>query len=482
MKINDLGPNTILFIDLDDSLLKGDLLKEQIIQLVLTKPHKALGLIVHFFGGRLKLKSFVAEQMPVDPSSLSYRQSVLDLAQSAKSFGSKIVLASASPHAWVAAIASHLDVFDDCIASKDKNLKGLEKLKAMQTYSNQSFAYVGDSTVDHPIWEASQIAVAVNPKSETKTYLNQLQQSGKIKQWLEIRDRKPLYRTILKAIRPHQWAKNALITLPFIATHAIPTVSTLSSLILGLISFSMIASSVYVFNDLMDRHADRKHPSKKNRPIASGDLTLPSAIVLQISLISLAFLSSWLINGSFILVILAYLILNLAYTFRLKKVPMLDVVVLSGMYTIRIIAGGEATDTPVSHWLLIFSTFFFMGLAIVKRYVEVSTLVDKASTKNNFGRGYLHDDAPVLLGMGMSCSFLSILVIALYLNSSQVLSLYQHSDRLWWMVPLLVYWSGRMWLLASRRLVQDDPVAFALKDRTSWIIGLIAMAVLKLAV
>jgi 4-hydroxybenzoate polyprenyltransferase len=256
----------------------------------------------------------------------------------------------------------------------------------------------------------------------------------------------------------------------------------LANLFLGLFSFSMIASSVYVFNDLMDRHADRKHPSKKNRPIASGDLTLPSAMVLQITLISFAFLGAWLIDGAFTGVILAYLILNLAYTFRLKKVPMLDVVVLSGMYTIRIIAGGEATSTPVSHWLLIFSTFFFMGLAIVKRYVEVSTLVDKTSTKNNFGRGYLHDDAPVLLGMGISCSFLSILVIALYLNSSQVMGLYQHSDRLWWIVPLLVYWSGRLWLLASRRLVQDDPVAFALKDRTSWIIGLIAMVVLKLAV
>jgi 4-hydroxybenzoate polyprenyltransferase len=474
--------NQTLFVDLDDTLIKGDLLKDQALQLAFSKPWLVPLLLIKALKGPLSLKTFLVVKTQMRPESLLYRESVLELINSHREAGNKVYLASASPAIWVEKVAIHLQCFDGHAGSAEKNLKGAEKLRHIRSIAPDRFAYAGDAISDHAIWEQCHTAVSVNPKNKSRMFLGHAKKTGMIKEWFNIQDRKPLLKSLIKAIRPHQWAKNVLLALPFVAAHQILTPESVSQLFRAFVSFSMIASSVYLLNDLSDRPSDRAHPTKRNRPLASGDVPLELAIILQLGLLFASLGLALTISTGFLFCLSIYFAANLAYTFSLKRVPMLDVVLLSGMYTLRMIAGGQATSTLVSQWLLVFSTFFFMGLALVKRYTEVSTLVQKVGPTNEFGRGYAASDAPILLGLGMGCSLLAVLVVALYLNSSQVMAIYVHPDRLWSLVPILIYWSGRIWLLAGRRKVQDDPVSFALKDPTSWVVGGVALAILKYAI
>jgi 4-hydroxybenzoate polyprenyltransferase/phosphoserine phosphatase len=478
--LRDIPP--VLVVDLDDSLIKGDLLIEMSYALILQRPWLAPVLILKAIQGPLALKQYLAEQISPRPEDLLFRESIVEQIRSFRSKGVKTILASASPEAWVRRIAEYLQCFDHHVGTTSQNLKGKSKLQWIRGHTQESFTYVGDSKADHVIWEKAHSAIVVNPSSSTRKFLRVLEKARPGFQVQEVIDKKPLWRVLFKAMRPHQWAKNALLVLPLLAAHQALTLQVLIQVILGLFSFSAVASCVYLFNDLSDRSSDRAHPSKRKRPIASGDLTIPFALISVVVLLLSGLGVAVQISAGFLWCILVYLTLNLAYTYWLKRTPLLDVVVLSGMYTLRMIAGGQATVTPISQWLLIFSTFFFTGLALVKRYTEVSTLVQKTDKVNEFGRGYMAQDALMLMALGVACSLMAVLVVALYLNSPQGAALYSHPERLWSLVPLLIYWSGRIWLLAGRKRVQDDPVSFALKDRVSWLVGLIALGILKYAV
>jgi 4-hydroxybenzoate polyprenyltransferase/phosphoserine phosphatase len=471
----------LLVVDLDDTLIKGDLLIEMAFLLLLKNPLRIFPMVLEAARGPLALKRYLSDRINPDPKSLLYRESVLEWIGHFRASNRRVVLASASPEAWVKSIAEHLGCFDEWAGSSQKNLKGAQKLEWIQKYWSGEFAYAGDSVADEPIFKAARLSIAVNPGAGTLAQLKEHAKSGTNRGLILIEDRSSMIRALIRALRPHQWAKNILLALPLLAAHQDLAAGTLAGLVKALVSFSLIASSVYLLNDLSDRQADRLHPSKRKRPIASGDVPILLALSIMVLLLFVSFYLGGTISPGYLGCLAVYLLSNLAYTFFLKRLPMLDVVVLSGMYTLRILAGGQATATPISEWLLIFSTFFFMGLALVKRHTEVSSLVQKKDKVNEFGRGYAAEDAGILLGLGLGCSLLSVLVVALYLNSPKVAVLYSRPERLSSLVPLLLYWVGRIWLLAGRKKVQDDPVSFALKDPVSWVVGGVALAILKYA-
>lgn len=288
-----------------------------------------------------------------------------------------------------------------------------------------------------------------------------------------------MLRTALKQMRPHQWVKNFLVFLPLIAAHQFREPDAWRLGALAFISFSCAASAIYIFNDLLDAKGDREHPKKKHRPIASGAFPVGAALGLCIGLLLVSIWIGLSLHVDYLYVIFAYIGLNVLYSTGLKRKLSLDVVFLSIMYTLRLLAGGAATDVTISQWLLAFSTFFFFGLALVKRYTELVRLEDHSIQSQ--GRGYAKMDRYALLGIGIASSFMSILILTLYFNSTQVTALYSHSERMWLTIPVFLYWTTRLWVLTERNQIDDDPVVFALKDPMSWLTAVAVGVVMWLA-
>jgi 4-hydroxybenzoate polyprenyltransferase len=246
------------------------------------------------------------------------------------------------------------------------------------------------------------------------------------------------------------------------------------------VAFGMCASAVYVINDLFDLESDRQHPRKRHRPFAAGRISIPAGIAMALLLFALAFGVATQVSWAFTAWLLAYLVLTKVYTFILKSIPLLDCLALAGLYTLRVVAGGAAVAQPVSFWLLAFCLFLFLSLAFVKRYSELVLMVQQGKTSAH-GRGYVADDRQLLQSFGVSSGFASALVLALYLNSEAVLRLYAYPDRLWFTLPVLLFWISWMWLRASRGQMHDDPVIFAVRDRASLVAGALFLAAIWMA-
>ncbi|RYZ86351.1 MAG: UbiA family prenyltransferase [Proteobacteria bacterium] len=289
--------------------------------------------------------------------------------------------------------------------------------------------------------------------------------------------RKLTLKLIRRSFRYHQWAKNLLIFLPLFLSHAYQADLWKIS-VLAFVAFSFTASSIYILNDLFDLEADRKHPKKRQRPFASGALSITQGLILYGITTSIALIMALLINPGFLICLLIYFLANLAYTLRLKQVHSLDIIMLAGMYTIRIIAGSETTGIEVSQWLLGFSTFLFFGLAALKRFVEVSSL---AAGERAAGRGYFAEDKVPLAALGGASSLMACLVLALYFNSPAVYQLYQKPDILWLILPIHMYWVSSIWILASRGQIDDDPVLYTIKSRTTYVLAAIVGLIVYLA-
>ncbi len=287
--------------------------------------------------------------------------------------------------------------------------------------------------------------------------------------------------TIVRAMRPHQWVKNVLVFLPLLMAHQVTDVNLVVDALVAFIAFSLLASGTYIINDLVDREHDRQHPTKKNRPIASGALSPGIGYFLSPLLIASAFLISLIALPKLFAVVLAtYLAVTLAYSFGIKRWAALDVVVLGGLYALRVLAGAAATWVELSEWLLAFSLFFFLSLALLKRYAELR-LMQKTEMKDSKGRGYSVEDVAMLRSLGPATGFMAVLVLALYITSPEVAALYQHPIRLWLVTPLLLYWTMHMWLVAHRRDMPDDPVLYTVRDPISWGVGALAAVVVLAA-
>lgn len=474
----DTSKDIPLIVDVDGTLIRTDLLYESLLRSIQANPLRLFYLPVLLFQGRSKLKRFLAKTSSAEIGSLPLVESVLDLISQEKERGRKVFLASASDQELVQSVGDGLGMIEGVFGSSESmNLKGMHKAKFLvEKFGEKKFDYVGDHFADLPIWEKARKGYVVTSSqklyeaaSKTNSQITLLEESS-----YGISE-------IIKTLRPYQWIKNILLAIPWLMAHGWENLYDLSVLVQAFFSFSLVASSVYVLNDLLDLAADREHVRKRFRPLASGAVPIPTAMLLGLlCLVCGAFLGR-LISQEFLYILSLYYGMTCLYSFYLKKIVLVDIITLASLYTIRIFAGSVATHVYISQWLLAFSMFIFFSLACVKRYSEVADARRKEKGDAVGGRGYLTHDLECIAQFGSSSGTMAILVLAFYINSREVAVLYQRPNLLWLICPLLFYWISRVWLLASRGRMHDDPVVFALTDRTSYLVGLLLLSTVLFA-
>ncbi len=469
---------TPLCVDLDGTLIHSDLLLESFLLLIKANPLYLLVLPFWLLKGKAKLKAQIASRVTLDGSALPYTQPLLTWLREQKAAGRPLWLCTASDARLAQAVASHTGLFDGVLASDGQvNLAGGNKASALVArFGDKQFDYCGNHRVDLAIWAHARQAIVVNASASLVTQAGKLTKVG-----LTVPPLPGGIKAVTKALRVHQWAKNALIFVPVAAAHLLGDLVTLGNSLIAFAAFSLCASSVYLLNDMLDLEADRQHHSKCKRPFASGQLSLLFGLGAAPLLLGVALALSWTLPLKFLGVLAAYYVATLAYSFGLKKVVMIDVLALAGLYTIRIVAGAAATSIALSFWLLMFAIFIFLSLAIVKRYAELHVMRQQGKLSAK-GRGYQVDDIGLLQSLGASSGYLSILVLALYLNSPDVALMYHQPKIVWALVPIMLYWISRIWMQTHRGQMHDDPLVYALKDRVSLLTGAAAAFVLWLAI
>ncbi|MCZ6884902.1 MAG: UbiA family prenyltransferase [Alphaproteobacteria bacterium] len=466
-----------LVVDLDHTLVETDLLVESILAFLSSRPLQALRLLGWLARGKAELKSKLAERLSTDVEGLPYRAECLDLIREAKADARMVVLATASHQRLADEVARHLGVFDEVYGtSGGENLKGIKKAQFLvDRFGDKGFDYVGDSWSDLPVWAKARKAITAGA---SKTLRETVSRKFENTHHMRSATKPPAsaMAQYLRLIRPHQWAKNILLFLPIIAAHSFES-GVWMQVMVAFVLFCVCASSTYILNDLFDLQSDRAHPRKKNRPLASGAVPLRHGMVLA-PILALTGLTGalWALPLPFFLALSAYLITTIFYSVYLKKKLFLDVLTLAGLYTLRAIAGAAAASILISPWLLAFCMFLFLSLAMAKRLAELIVVADMDKTET-LGRAYRTGDLPMLGAMGASSGFMSVLVLALYINSPAVIPLYASPMVLWGACPLLLLWVGRMLLISCRGEMHDDPLVFAMTDTASWMIGGAVLAV-----
>lgn len=452
-----------LCVDLDGTLVSSDLLIESFFLILKKNPLIILKIPFWLFQGKARLKEEVASRTNLNVDSLPYQSNFLAFLKGERERGRQLVLATSASLKFAHQVADHLGIFSNIIASEgSENLSGKRKrARLVSEFGEKGFDYAGNGRVDLDVWFSARKAILVNPDPGVRIQAANLCPISHI-----FDDRKDKTIHYVKALRLYQWLKNFLIFLPLILAHKLWDIVPLEHSLIAFLSFGLCASSVYVLNDLLDLESDRNHPAKRHRPFAAGHLPiLHGTILIPILLISAIGLALFL-PFSFLIVMGEYYFVTLAYSMGLKRVVILDVLILAGLYTVRILAGVAATGLSPSFWLLAFSTFFFLSLALIKRYSELLVMKRKGQIKTH-GRGYHVEDFPVLMALGGASGYLSVLVLAFYLNSAKVQKLYHHPSILWLACPLVLFWVSHIWLITHRGGMHDDPVVFAATDRVS---------------
>jgi len=465
-----------LCVDLDGTLVKTDTFAQALLLLIRTRPATLFAIPRWTANGLASFKRRVAQEIQLDPSALPFHPGLLTFLKSEREKGRELVLVTASDALPAHAIAAHLGLFSDVMASDGViNLKAERKRAALVArFGEKGFDYAGNATDDLTVWESAAGIIAVDPCAPVRRALKN--RPARI-----FEDRPAKLKSWLKALRVHQWTKNILVFLPMLLAHELTTPALYTKAVLAFFAFSFAASAIYIFNDLFDLHADQHHPRKKNRPFAAGNLSLLAAAVAAPLLVLAALGVSLRLPFSFTAVLLLYLVITTLYSWRLKQLALLDVMTLAGLYAIRILAGTAAYGVETSTWLIAFSIFLFFSLAMVKRYAELREASESSSdTVRVRGRGYCEADLPLLAGFGAGSGCVAVLVLALYINSEKVVQFYKNPALLWLLCPLFLYWIARIWLLASRGEISDDPLDFAARDRQTWLIGALSAAVLIL--
>lgn len=472
----------VFCVDLDGSLVATDLLWESLFQLVKREPWHAWSLPFWAVQGRAVLKCRVAERITPAASRLPYNEGLLGIIRAKRAAGVPVVLATASARGWAEEVARHLGLFDHVIATgPGQNLKGRSKLGAIRTFCERNgcvrFDYAGDSPADWPIWREARAIYVVNPSHGLARRLSALDQPviqvGCV--------RRPITE-VLKALRPRQWVKNLLVFVPLLTSMTVFDATRVGQALAGFVAFCCCASAIYLINDLLDLAADRAHPEKRRRPFAAGTLPLAWGPPMAALLLSLALLIAWLaLPALFLTILAAYVLATTAYSLVIKSRLMADVLLLAVLYAMRIVAGGWATEIPISEWLIGFSLFFFLSLAFVKRFVELKRSDVTDSKRNLPGRGYQPHDIGLVRTFGACSGYLSLLILALYIKSDEVQLVYEHPDWLWVVCLTLVYWISRMWFLAERGELRGDPVLFAVRDRHSLFLGVLTVVIVLAA-
>lgn len=466
-----------LCVDLDGTLVKSDTLTDSLLVMARTCPELLLALPGQLLRGKAAFKSFVTSHIALDVEHLPYNHAVLQFLHEERARGRALYLVTGSDLRVADRVAQHLGIFTGVLASDGRvNLTGTHKLDRLRAEFAGGFAYIGNHTPDLPLLAQASESMVANPSHRLRLKMR-LQGLHPSRTFAE--GDSPLA-AAFKALRPHQWAKNLLIFLPLLLAHVAAPGSLLTAL-LAFCCFSFTASATYIANDLIDMEADRRHPRKCMRPFAAGDLSAFTGAGMAFVLFVAAFAGAHWLPLAFTGWLLLYLGASLAYSWRLKRIALIDVLVLAAFYALRLFAGAAATRSHISDWLAGFAVFLFFSLAIVKRFAELENLRRSGSEPLN-GRGYFVADTDQLRSFGTSSAFAAVMVFAIYINSSEVVMLYRRAELLWLIVPLMILWLCRVWLLASRGELDEDPLIFALTDRMSLAIGLLIAAIVVLAI
>jgi len=482
-----LSPECALCVDLDGTLVKSDTLVDSVLSLARHRPAALWHLAGWLRQGRAAFKQHVTSAVSLDVEGLPYNRPLVEYLRLEHGRGRSIYLATAADRILAERVAAYLGIFAGVLASDgENNLAGGNKLAALRARFGSGFSYIGNARPDAEVLAACVAPMVANPDLALRRRLGR---SGTVPV-ASFDDRAGRLRSWLRAIRLHQWAKNTLIFVPLLLAHQW-NVGTFSGAGVAFLSFGLCASATYIINDLLDLEADRKHLRKRRRPFAAGDLSAISGAVAVVVLLAaaaalavalprihdaLAPLSRLNPPYKFLEWLAVYTVSTLTYSLYLKRKLLLDVFVLSGLYTVRILAGSAATGVDMSPWLDGFSVFFFLSLAFVKRFSELEGLRERGSVSSS-GRGYLIGDLEQLRALGTGAAYAAVVVMTLYINNSDANQLYTHPVRLWLVVPVLLLWLSRIWMLASRGQMHDDPVVYAITDKRSLLLGLLMVAV-----
>lgn len=466
-----------LAVDLDGTLTPSDTLHEGFLACMKAPSRELLGLWEPLRAGKAQFKRTVAGRVEFDAALLPYNEELLSWLRSEKTRGRRLALVTAADQSIAEAVAAHLNLFDEVRGSEGEvNLSGHQKLAMIREVLGERFAYAGDGTVDHPIFAAAEKVVLVGDVARLERGLP----AGK-----DIERRFPVRRagaaTWLRALRIQHWAKNSLVFLaPILGFQHASAMTAVQALILFL-AMGVLASATYVVNDLLDLTADRQHPRKRFRPFAAGAIPPRDGVLATVALMVLAAALAATLPVAAAACLAAYAVITLLYSFLLKRQPVIDVFILAGLFTLRVLAGSLLLVAPTSPWLLTFSMLFFLGLAMVKRYAELNRVV-LAGGVEVVSRGYTARDLPLLLAAGVASSFAAIVIFMIYLINEQYPSdIYRHPGMLWAMMPIALIWVLRVWHLTVHGRMSEDPVVFALKDRVSLALAGVAFVALLLA-
>jgi 4-hydroxybenzoate polyprenyltransferase/phosphoserine phosphatase len=466
-----------LVVDLDGTLIATDTLHESATAYLTASPLGAFRMAGWLRRSKAHLKTELAARTELDASVLPYRRDVLEWLEAERSSGRRLVLATASELGYARAVADELGIFDEVVATTDGvNLKGETKRAALVArFGEGGFDYVGDHQDDLPVWRAAAAGHVVGGNRRSLAdHVRRVTEVGMVFPRVG-----GTLRDFVSLLRPYQWIKNALIFVPLLTAQRLGDADDVLHTIIAFVAFCLVASSVYVLNDLADVEHDRHHPSKRDRPFAAGRIGLLAGWVLWPGLTVIGFvLALTLLPALFAAALAAYLVLTTAYTFRLKRLPVVDVVALGLLYTSRIVAGAAALDVELSMWLLTFSMFFFLSLALIKRVNELTRIrrtMGQLGVRVR-GRGYVETDLELLSSYGVASSVAAVVIFSLYVDDPRTSVLYDTPELLWCSVPVLLAWLMRMWLLAHRGTMDEDPIVFSTRDKASLIAGLLVVA------
>ena len=467
-----------LCVDLDGTLIVSDLLLESALRLIKRNPLYLFLFPFWLLRGKAALKAEIAKRAAPNPALLPYNRDFLEWLQTEKAAGRRLWLCTASNEKLANSVAGHLALFDGVLASDaDHNLSGrLKAQRLVELFGERGFDYCGNERRDLGVWEHARSAIVVHGSVRLARDAARVSSVSRT-----FAARGGAARALLRALRPHQWAKNVLVLVPLLAAHRLSDLNDLHAVALSFAAFCLCASSVYILNDLLDLDADRAHPRKSKRPFAAGDAGIISGVALAAVLLLVAIAIAVSLPAKFQVAFAGYYVLTVGYSLVLKGRVLIDTFALAGLYTIRIIAGGAAANVSLSFWLLLFSVFLFLSLAFVKRYAELEGL-RRRQLLHAAGRGYFVDDLPVLQSMGTGAGYLSVLVLALYINSPDIQALYQRPKVIWFLCVLMLYWISRIWIIAQRGYLNDDPVVYAFKDRMSLLTGLLVAITIAVAI
>jgi 4-hydroxybenzoate polyprenyltransferase len=467
-----------LVVDLDGTLVKTDLLVESLFALVKQNPLYVILLPFWLLKGKGYLKSQIHRRVNLDVSSLPYQRQLIGYLEVQQNRGRPLVLATGSDERIARQVADHLRLFQTVLASNgNSNLSPHQKRERLVGFfGEKGFDYAGNNWRDLQVWCSARRAIVVSSSAALSRRAARVAEVERVfgsgEGWLI---------PYLRALRPQQWLKNLLVFVPLVMAHRFDDFHSLGNASLAFLAFALCASSVYIINDLADLPSDRQHPRKRERPFASGEVSLIWGVASVPVLLGLSLLVCLFLPPLFLAVLLVYFLLNLGYSFTLKRVAVLDVVVLAGLYTMRIMGGAATVDIWPSSWLLAFSNFLFFSLALVKRYAEL-VLMRGLKGETAHVRGYQIIDLELLASMGGGSGYVAVLVLAIYISSGAAEILYTKDALLWLLCPLLLYWISYVWLVAHRGRMHDDPLLFTLKDPVSRIVILLAAVIILLAI